>query len=86
MSAAQKLGVALVYAAVAASGAAYAIFEHHQANRFVHHVKDLMPAFLVLLLVFLVYGLFRTVVSVLEELNGVSRAAEATRHADYGKR
>ena len=86
MSAAQRLGIALVYAAIAASGAAYAVFEHHQAHRLAHLIRDAMPAFLMLTLVVLVYGLFRTVVSALKELNGVSRAAHATRHVDYGKK
>ena len=43
-------------------------------------------SFLILILVFAVYGLFRTAVSVLRELNGVPRAAHATLHADYGKK
>jgi mannose/fructose/N-acetylgalactosamine-specific phosphotransferase system component IID len=86
MSRAQRLGVVVVYAAIAASGAAYAFLEHHQASRLVHIIKDVMPAFLVLLLMFLVYAFFRTVVSALKELNGVCRAAHVTRYADYGKR
>ena len=68
-------------------GAVYAIFEYHQANWLGHHsIKEVMPAFLILILVFVVYALLRTVVSVLERLNGVSRAAHATLHADYGKK
>jgi mannose/fructose/N-acetylgalactosamine-specific phosphotransferase system component IID len=86
MSTAQRLGVGLFYAAMAVLGAAYAVFEHHQASRLAHFIKDVMPAFLILILVFVVYALFRTVVSVLKELNGVSRAAHATLHADYAKK
>ena len=86
MSAAQRIGVGLFYAAMAVLGAAYAVFEHHQANRLVHFINEMMPSFLILILVFVVYGLFRTAVSVLRELNGVSRAAHATLYVDYGKK
>ena len=86
MSTARKLGLALFYAAIAGLGATYAVFEHHQANRLVHFINEMMPSFLILILVFMVYGVFRTVVSVLKELNGVSRAAHATLHVDYGKK
>jgi membrane associated rhomboid family serine protease len=86
MSTAQKFAVGLFYAAIAGLGAAYAVFEHHQANRLVHFVNEIIPSFLILILVFFVYGLFRTAVSVLKELNGVSRAAHATLHMDYGKK
>lgn len=86
MSTAQRLGLGLVYTAIAASGAAYAFFEHHQIYRLAHFIREAMPAFLILTLVSLIYGLFQTVVSVLKELNGVSRAAHATLHADYGKK
>jgi hypothetical protein len=46
----------------------------------------MMPSFLILILVFVVYGLFRTAVSALRELNGVSLAAHATLYVDYGKK
>ena len=75
-----------MYAAIAGLGAAYAIFEHHQANRLVHFINEMMPSFLILILLFIVYVLFRTAVSVLKELNGVSLAAHATLHVDYGKK
>ena len=86
MSTARKLGLGLFYAAIAGLGAAYAVFEHHQANRLVHFINEMMPSFLILILVFVVYGLFRTAVSVLKELNGVSLAAHATLYVDYGKK
>jgi hypothetical protein len=83
---ARKLGLAPFYAAMALMGAVYAIFEHHQANWLGHSIKEVMPAFLILILVSVVHALLRTVVSVLETLNGVSLAADATLHADYGKK
>lgn len=86
MSTAQRLGVGLFYAAMAGLGAAYAIFENHRANWLGHSIKEVTPAFLILVLVFVVYALFRMLVSVLKRLNGVSRAAHATLHADYGKK
>ena len=86
MSTARKLGLGLFYAAVAGLGAAYALFEQHQANRLVHFLNEMMPSFLILILVFVVYALFRTAVSVVKRLNGVARAAHATLHADYGKK
>ena len=86
MSIVRKLGLGLLYAAIAGLGAAYAVFEHHQANRLVHSINEMMPSFLILILVFIVYGLFRTAVSVLKQLNGVSLAAHATLHVDYGKK
>jgi mannose/fructose/N-acetylgalactosamine-specific phosphotransferase system component IID len=86
MTTAQRVGVGLFYAAMAVLGAAYAVFEHHQADRLTHFIKELMPAFLVLILVLAVYGLLRKVVSVLKELNGVCRAAHATLHANYSKK
>ena len=67
-------------------GAAYAVFEHHPANRLVHSINEAMPSFLILILAFIVYALFRTAVSVLKQLNGVSLAAHATLHVDYGKK
>lgn len=84
MSGTQKLGLGLFYAAMAGLGAAYAIFENHQANQLVHFVNELVPSFLILILVVLVYGLFRRAVSVLKQLNGVSGAAHATLYEDYG--
>jgi hypothetical protein len=86
MNNAQRLGVALFYAATAALGAAYAIFEQHQANLLGHAIKEVMPALFILIVAFVVFALFRTVVSVLRRLNGVSRAAHATLYADYGKK
>ena len=83
MSGTQKLGLGLFYAAMAL-GAAYAIFENHQANKLVHFVNELVPSFLLLILVVLVYGLFRRAVSVRKQLNGVSGAAHATLYEDYG--
>jgi branched-subunit amino acid transport protein AzlD len=67
--------VGLFYAAIA--GAAYAVFEHHQANRLAHLINEMMPAFLALILVFVVYCVFRMAVSAVKELNGVSLAAQA---------
>ena len=86
MSTARKLGLGLFYAAIAGLGAAYAVFEQHQANRLVHFLNEMMPSFLILILVFIIYGLLRTAVSLLKELNGVSRAVHATLHVDYGKK
>lgn len=76
VSTARKLGVGLFYAAIAGLGAAYAVFEHHQANRLAHLINEMMPAFLALILVF-VYCVFRMAVSAVKELNGVSLAAQA---------
>ena len=77
MSTSQRLRFGLFYAAIAGLGAAYAVFEHHQANRLVHSINEVMPSFLILILLLVVYGLFRTAVSVLKQLNGVSLAAAA---------
>ena len=55
LSTAQKFGVGLLYAAIAVLGAAYAVFEDHQANRLVPVIKEMMPAFLILALVVVVY-------------------------------
>jgi membrane associated rhomboid family serine protease len=86
MSRPQKLGVGLFYAAIAVLGAVCAIFENHRDNWLGHSIKEVMPAFLILVLVFVVYALFRMLVSVLKRLNGVARAAHATLHADYRKK
>ena len=86
MSIARKLGLGLLYASIAGLGAAYAVFEHHQANRLVHFINEMMPSFLILILMFVIYRLFRTAVSAVKELNGVSQAAHATLHVDYGKK
>ncbi|MGH9552894.1 MAG: hypothetical protein ACRD3W_26170 [Terriglobales bacterium] len=56
MSTAQRLGVGLFYAAVAVLGAVYALYEHHQAHLLISFLKEMMPAFLILFLVFVVYG------------------------------
>jgi hypothetical protein len=86
MSMARRLGVVLFYVAIAVLGGAYAVFEHHQVNRLAYFLKEMMPMFLILISVFVVYGLFRTAVSILKQLDGVSRAAHAWLHVDYGKR
>ena len=86
MSGAQKLGVVLFYAAIAALGAASALLEHHQGNRLVHFINETMPSFLILILAAALYGLFRTAVSVLKELKGASRTAHATLYEGYGKK
>src|SRR5690349_821023 len=67
-------------------GSGYAVFEHHQVNRLTHFIKDIMPIFVILMLVFVVYGLCRTAVSVRKQLDGVSRAAHSWLHVDYGKK
>ena len=85
MSAAQRLGIGLFYSAMAALGAAYAVFEHHQASRLAHFIKDAIPAFLILIVALIAYAFFRIVISALKELDGISRAAHATLYADYGK-
>ena len=72
-----KVRTRAFFAAIAGLGAAYAVFEHHQANRLVHSINEGMPSFLILILLLVVYGLFRTAVSVLNQLNGVSLAAAA---------
>jgi mannose/fructose/N-acetylgalactosamine-specific phosphotransferase system component IID len=86
MSMAQKLGVGLLYAAIAVSGAVYAVFELHQTDRLLHFFKELMPALLVLMLVLVIYGLVQAVTSVLQILRGASRAAHATLHMNYGRK
>ncbi|MGH9553489.1 MAG: hypothetical protein ACRD3W_29170 [Terriglobales bacterium] len=86
MSTAQKLGVGLLYAAIALSGAVYAVFELHQTDRLVHFFKELMPALLILVLVFVIYGLVQAVASFLKVLRGTSLAAHATLYADYGRK
>jgi hypothetical protein len=86
MSKAQKVGVGLFYAAIAASGAAYALLEHHQSNWLVRFMEQLISAVLILGLVFAVYGLFRTMASALRELDRVSQAAHANLHVGYGKK
>ena len=85
MSTAQRLAVGLFYAAIAVLGATYAVFEHHQTNRLVHSINEMLPSFLIIVLVLVVYGLLRTAVSVLAELDGVARAAHAKLHEGYGK-
>jgi hypothetical protein len=91
MSRAQKLVLVFVYASVAVLGATYAVFEDHQVNRLVHFINEMMssfliPSFLILVPVVVVWGFFRTAVSVRKELDGVSRAAHTTLHMDYGKK
>ena len=86
MSAVQRLAVVLFYAAIAGLGVAYALFEHHQANRLVLFIKEMTPSFVILILTAVVYGLLRTAVSVLEELKGASRTAHATLYEGYGKK
>jgi hypothetical protein len=86
MSTAQKLGVGLLYAAIALLGAVYAVFELHQTDRLIHFFEELMPALLILVLVFVIYGLVQAVTSVLKMLRGASRAAHATLHMNYGRK
>ncbi len=86
MGTAQKLGVGLLYSAIALSGAVYAVFELHETDRLFHFLKELMPALLILVLVFVIYGLVQAAASVLEVLRGTSRAAHATLHMNYGKK
>jgi hypothetical protein len=78
--------VGIFYAAIAVLGAAYALFEQHQASLIVFCLEEMMPAFLILVLVVVVYGLLRTTGAVLKQLNGASRAAHVTLHVDYGKK
>jgi hypothetical protein len=85
MSTTQKLGVGLLYASIAVLGAGYAVFEDHQTHRLAHFLKEIMPAVLILILVLGIYGLVHTALSILRELSGVSQAAHATLHVDYGK-
>ena len=76
MSIAQRLGVGLFYAAIAALGTLYALFEHHRFEQLAHFIKETLPLFC----------LVRTVVLVLRELSGVSPAAQAKLHVGYGKK
>jgi hypothetical protein len=85
MSPAQKLGVGLLYAAIAVSGAAYAVLENHEVDRLAHFFKETVPALLVLILVLVVYGFVRRALSIFKELSGASQAAHAALHVDYGK-
>ena len=72
------------YAVIAALGAAYALLENHP-DRLVHFIEELMPAFLILALVIAVYCVFRTMVSALRELDGVSETVHVTLYANYCK-
>ena len=84
MSKAQKLELGLLYAAITLSGAVYALYELHQIDRLVHSLDKLMPPFIFLVLVLVIYGLFRMAVSVLKGISGVCQAAHATLYANYG--
>jgi len=86
MNTAQRLGVGLFYAAIAALGAAYALLEHGRANWLVQFFEKLMPILLILALVIAIYRLFRMIASVLRELDGVSRAAHAVLYSNYRKK
>jgi hypothetical protein len=94
MSTAQRFRLGLLYAAMAVLGAAYGVFEQQQAIDWLTDsmkdvslplVKEILPLSLPLILALVVYGLFRAARSVLERLNGVSLAAHATLHTNYGK-
>jgi hypothetical protein len=84
MSAARRLGVGFSYAAIAALGVLYALFEQHQLDQLTHFINELLPLLFILILAFAVYCATRISVSVLKELSGVSRAAHATLHVGYG--
>ena len=82
----RTLGVGLIYAAMALSGAVYGLFELHQTDWLLHFFKELMPALLILALVLVIYGLVQAIASVLRQIRGASRAAHATLHTNYGRR
>ena len=84
MSKAQKLELGLLYAAITLSGAVYALYELHQIDRLVHTLDKLMPPFIFLVLVLVIYGLVRMAASVLKGISGVCQAAHATLYANYG--
>jgi hypothetical protein len=90
MSTAQRFWLGLFYAAVGVLGAAYGVFEQQQAIDWLTYsmkgvMKEVVPFSLPLILALVVYGLFRAADSILERLNGVSLAAHATLHTNYGK-
>ena len=84
MSKAQKLELALLYAAITLAGAVYALYELHQIDRLVHALEELMPPFIFLVFVLVICGLFRMAASVLKGISGVCQAAHATLYANYG--
>jgi hypothetical protein len=86
MSPAKSVRIGFLYAAIALSGAVYAFVELHQAHRLVHFFKELMPAFIMLVFVLVIYSLLRTAASIFKELKGASQAAQATLYANYGKK
>src|SRR5262249_10042267 len=89
-SKARTFRLVLLYGAIAVLGAAYGIFEQPQAiDRFANSMKQSLPLMkeisLLLILALVVYSLFRAVGLVLERLNGVSIAAQCSRHTNYSK-
>jgi len=97
MTTAQRFRLGLFFAAMPVLGAAYGVFEQQRAiDSLTHSIKEVMPWLiysmkevvllsLPLILALVVYGLFHAAGSVLERLNGVSLAAHATLHVNYGK-
>jgi hypothetical protein len=85
MSTPQTVGVLFFYAVVTVLGAVYALFELHRAAWLVHFIMGLVPVLLILVLLIIVYGFFRSAFSVLKELRGVCWGAHATLYANYGK-
>jgi hypothetical protein len=94
MSKAQRFRLGLLYAAMPVLGAAYGFFEQQQAIDWLTNsmkevslplMKEILPFSLPLILALVIYGLIRVAGSVLERLNGVSLAAHATLHTNYGK-
>jgi len=90
MSKEQRFLLGLVYCAVFVLGATYGFLGHQkQAVDWLTYslplIKEILPFFLLLILAWVIYGLFRAAGSVLKSLNGVSLAAHSILHTNYGK-
>ena len=84
MSKAQRFRLGLLYGAIAVLGAGYGIFEQRQAIGWLTGsmkgvalplMTEILPLSLLLILAFVIYGLFRAASSALELVNGISLAA-----------
>ncbi|MGE5302740.1 MAG: hypothetical protein ACM3TN_05385 [Alphaproteobacteria bacterium] len=85
MSTPQGIGISFFYAAVTVLGAVYALFELHRAAWLGDFIMRLVPVLLIIVLLVIVYGFFRSVFAVLNELKGVCWGAHATLYANYEK-